>query len=131
MFSLTLHVFGLLLMTGAHADANRTDTANATRLWPTARAEERPAAAILPNCAPHAVDENLVPDVYLYATLTREWARVSGSPAGEWREPSLGAVLDRTGSTIAFSSQHPVDIDDDHHDFDLHLRPLDCRARRG
>jgi Tol biopolymer transport system component len=76
------------------------------------------------RCAAEAVDENLLPDVYLFDRQTETFTRLSRG-AEEWWAPSIAPWLDAEGRVVIFSSRQPVGPDDPTTDFDLFVRSLD------
>jgi hypothetical protein len=64
------------------------------------------------------IDENLLPDVYLFERTTKRFRRASGARV-PWWTPSLGPGIDRTGGVVVFSSREPFGPEDLTADFDL------------
>jgi Tol biopolymer transport system component len=79
------------------------------------------------RCADTERDINLVADIFARNRESRATQRISRGSA-PWMEPSLGPIVDGTGTVIAFSSRHPRSATDDSDDFDLFVwtvTPLD------
>ena len=76
------------------------------------------------RCAADAVDENLLPDVYLFDRQTETFTRLSRG-AEEWWAPSIAPWLDAEARVVIFSSRQPVGPDDPTTDFDLFVQSLD------
>ncbi len=70
------------------------------------------------RCREVDIDENLLPDVYLFERTTERFRRASGATA-PWWTPSLGPGIDRTGEVVVFSSREPFGPEDLTADFDL------------
>jgi Tol biopolymer transport system component len=70
------------------------------------------------RCRDEDIDENLLPDVYVFERTTGRFQRASGGQA-TWWTPSLGPGIDGTGATIVFSSREPFGPEDLTTDFDL------------
>jgi TolB protein len=70
------------------------------------------------RCREAEIDENLLPDVYLFERTTARFRRASGARA-PWWTPSLGPGIDRTGGVVIFSSREPFGPEDLTSDFDL------------
>jgi len=70
------------------------------------------------RCREAEIDENLLPDVYLFERTTERFQRASGARVAWWT-PSLGPGLDRTGGVVVFSSREPFGPEDLTADFDL------------
>jgi Tol biopolymer transport system component len=70
------------------------------------------------RCHAAEIDENLLPDVYLFDRTTGRFARASGGTASWWT-PSLGPVIDGRGQVVVFSSRQPFGPEDTTADFDL------------
>jgi Tol biopolymer transport system component len=70
------------------------------------------------RCRDVEIDENLLPDVYLFERTTERFRRASGA-AAPWWTPSLGPRIDRTGGVVVFSSREPFGPEDLTADFDL------------
>jgi Tol biopolymer transport system component len=70
------------------------------------------------RCRDEDIDENLLPDVYVFERTTGRFQRASGGQA-TWWTPSLGPGIDGTGATIVFSSREPFGPEDLSTDFDL------------
>ena len=70
------------------------------------------------RCREAEIDENLLPDVYLFERTTARFRRASGATA-PWWTPSLGPGIDRTGGVVVFSSREPFGPEDLTSDFDL------------
>ena len=76
-------------------------------------------------CARETVDENLLPDIYLFDTRTGRFTRASGSGA-IWWAPSVAPAIDARGTTVIFSSREPFGPEDDSVDFDLYVCQPEC-----
>ena len=63
-------------------------------------------------------DINLVADIFRRDRQSGVTERISRG-RDPWMEPSLGPAVDRGGGVVAFASRHPVDENDDRHDYDL------------
>ena len=70
------------------------------------------------RCRDADVDENLLPDVYLFDRTTKRFERASGGSV-TWWTPSLGPVIDGRGQVVVFSSREPFGPEDTTADFDL------------
>jgi len=70
------------------------------------------------RCRHEDLDENLLPDVYLFDRTTERFTRASGGST-TWWTPSLGPAIDGTGRTVVFSSREPFGPEDLTSDFDL------------
>jgi TolB protein len=71
------------------------------------------------RCPPGMQDINLIWDVFLFDRMSSSTRRVSDDELGGWMEASVTPALDATGHVIVFSSQHPMDKNDQAGDFDL------------
>jgi Tol biopolymer transport system component len=76
------------------------------------------------GCPQSLEDINLVSDVFLFDRQSRTMTRLSSDPLTAWLEASSGPAIDAAGSVVTFSSLHPIDANDNAHDFDLFIRPL-------
>jgi Tol biopolymer transport system component len=70
------------------------------------------------RCRTAEIDENLLPDVYLFDRTSGHFVRASGGSASWWT-PSLGPVIDGRGQVVVFSSREPFGPEDTTADFDL------------
>ena len=70
------------------------------------------------RCRDPEIDENLLPDVYLFDRTTGHLTRASGGNASWWT-PSVGPVIDGRGQVVVFSSREPFGPEDTTADFDL------------
>jgi Tol biopolymer transport system component len=70
------------------------------------------------DCPGENVDDNLLPDVYLFDRADARVQRVSGGRQ-IWWAPSRSPAIDRHGTTIVFSSRQPFGPEDETIDFDL------------
>ena len=70
------------------------------------------------RCRDADLDENLLPDVYLFDRTTERFNRASGA-ATTWWTASVGPAIDGTGGTVLFSSREPFGPEDLTADFDL------------
>ena len=70
------------------------------------------------RCGSPDIDENLLPDVYLFDRTTGHFRRASGA-GGAWWTPSIGPGIDGTGRVVIFSSREPFGPEDPTADFDL------------
>ena len=73
------------------------------------------------RCRAEDRDINLVSDIFALDRLTGAIRRVSAGRTG-WMEPSIGPVMDGSGTVIAFSSRRPRHGHDDRDDYDLFVR---------
>jgi hypothetical protein len=64
------------------------------------------------------IDENLLPDAYLFDRTMERFNRASGGGA-TWWTPSLGPAIDGAGRVVVFSSHEPFGPEDTTADFDL------------
>jgi Tol biopolymer transport system component len=78
------------------------------------------------RCRDGEIDENLLPDVYLFERTTARFRRASGAGA-PWWTPSLGPGIDRTGGVVVFSSREPFGPEDLTADFDLFVCSPVCQ----
>ena len=85
------------------------------------------------RCGGRSGDLNLLSDIFRFDTVSMSIQQVSGGAGREpWFAKSDGASLDATGRVVAFSSRHPIDETDLHHDDDLFIEELpDPPASRG
>jgi Tol biopolymer transport system component len=74
------------------------------------------------GCPQSLEDINLLWDVFLFDRQSRAMTRLSTDPLVAWMEASSGPAIDAAGSVVAFSSRHPIDVNDKAHDFDLFIR---------
>jgi Tol biopolymer transport system component len=74
------------------------------------------------GCPRPLEDINLLWDVFLFDRQSRTMARLSTDPLAGWIEESNGPAIDATGSVVVFSSRHPINANDNAHDFDLFIR---------
>jgi len=70
------------------------------------------------TCRDTDIDENLLPDVYLFDRTTGHFRRASGADRAWWN-PSIGPGIDGTGRVVIFSSREPFGPEDPTADFDL------------
>jgi Tol biopolymer transport system component len=70
------------------------------------------------RCRDAEIDENLLPDVYLFDRTRESFERASGGSV-TWWTPSLGPAIDGTGQVVVFSSREPFGPEDLTSDFDL------------
>lgn len=70
------------------------------------------------RCRDADIDENLLPDVYLFDRTTERFRRASGGEA-TWWTPSMGPGIDGIGRVVIFSSREPFGPEDLTSDFDL------------
>ena len=77
------------------------------------------------RCRDADIDENLLPDVYLFDRTTERFTRASGGST-TWWTPSLGPAIDGTGRTVVFSSREPFGPEDLTSDFDLFVCSPAC-----
>jgi hypothetical protein len=70
------------------------------------------------RCRDADLDENLLPDVYVFDRATERFNRASGGSV-TWWAPSLGPVIDGRGQVVVFSSREPFGPEDLTSDFDL------------
>lgn len=77
------------------------------------------------RCGGPGLDLNLLSDIFRVDTVSLSVEQVSGRPGrGPWFDRSDGPALDATGRIVAFSSRHPIDEKDLHHDDDLFIEEL-------
>jgi Tol biopolymer transport system component len=69
-------------------------------------------------------DINLLWDVFLFDRQSRTMALLSTDTRAGWMEESNGPAIDAAGSVVTFSSRHPINANDNAHDFDLFIRHL-------
>ena len=74
-----------------------------------------------PRCRPEDRDINLVSDIFALDRRPGSIHRVSAGRSA-WMEPSIGPVLDGSGTVIAFSSRRPRHGRDVGDDYDLFVR---------
>jgi Tol biopolymer transport system component len=67
-------------------------------------------------------DINLVSDIFVFDRVSGAIRRVSAGRTA-WMEPSIGPVIDGSGTVIAFSSRRPRHARDDRDDYDLFVSP--------
>lgn len=70
------------------------------------------------RCTPETVDENLLPDIYLYDRVPGTFRRASGA-RGSWWAPSVAPAIGGRGQVVVFSSREPFGPEDVTADFDL------------
>jgi Tol biopolymer transport system component len=70
------------------------------------------------RCQEAEIDENLLPDVYLFDRTTAGFQRASGGGT-TWWSPSLSPAIDGRGQVVVFSSREPFGPEDLTSDFDL------------
>jgi Tol biopolymer transport system component len=70
------------------------------------------------RCRTEEIDDNLLPDVYLFDRASERFRRVSGRH-GAWWAPSLAPRVDRLGTLVVFSSRESFGPEDVTADFDL------------
>jgi Tol biopolymer transport system component len=78
------------------------------------------------RCSDQDLDENVLPDVYLFDATARRFARVSGA-GRTWWAPSRAPAVDGRGRTVVFSSRQPFGPEDVTVDFDLFVCTPTCR----
>ena len=69
------------------------------------------------RCRDADIDDNLLPDVYLFDRTTGRFRRASAD--GAWWTPSIGPGINGTGRVVIFSSREPFGPEDLTSDFDL------------
>jgi len=74
-----------------------------------------------PRCQREDRDINLVSDVFALDRVRGSIRRVSAGRTA-WMEPSIGPVIDGSGTVIAFSSRRPRHAGDNRDDYDLFVR---------
>ena len=79
------------------------------------------------GCPARDEDINLLWDVFIFDRQAKTTIRLSADPSSGWMEPSTGPAIDGTGTVVAFSSRHPIDVTDQSNDFDLFIRQLSGR----
>jgi Tol biopolymer transport system component len=77
-------------------------------------------------CRPEDIDDNLLPDIYLFDRDAGRFRRVSGE-RGSWWSPSRAPNVDRDGRTVVFLSRQPFGPEDSTVDFDLYVCHTTCR----
>ncbi len=70
------------------------------------------------RCPEDTLDENVLPDVYLYDRDSRRFRRASGA-RGTWWAPSVAPAIDGGGQVVVFSSRQAFGPEDVTADFDL------------
>ena len=70
------------------------------------------------RCHDADIDENLLPDVYLFDRTMERFERASGGRV-TWWTASLGPVIDGRGQVVMFTSREPFGPEDLTSDFDL------------
>jgi Tol biopolymer transport system component len=70
------------------------------------------------RCQHTDIDDNLLPDVYLFDRRSESFRRASGV-RGTWWAPSLRPAIDGRGQVVVFSSREPFGPEDLTSDFDL------------
>jgi Tol biopolymer transport system component len=70
------------------------------------------------RCRDPDIDENLLPDIYLFDRTKGHLRRASGTGAAWWT-PSVAPGIDGTGAVVIFSSREPFGPEDMTADFDL------------
>lgn len=110
-----------------------TDGANAASIAPRLSGDGRIVAfeSLASNllcrrrCAPETLDENLLPDIYLYDRAARTFRRASGARR-TWWAPAVGPDLDGRGEVVVFSSREAFGPEDVTADFDLFVCAPTC-----
>ena len=74
------------------------------------------------DCRAADRDINLVSDIFALDRVSGAMRRVSAGRTA-WMEPSIGPVIDGSGTVIAFSSRRPRHARDDRDDYDLFVSP--------
>jgi Tol biopolymer transport system component len=82
------------------------------------------------RCRMEDRDLNLVSDIFALDRAGGSIRRVSAGRTA-WMEPSIGPVVDGSGTVIAFSSRRPRHGRDDREDYDLFVRAPISSAGRG
>jgi Tol biopolymer transport system component len=78
------------------------------------------------HCSEEDIDDNLLPDVYLFDRGAARFRRLSGEHR-RWWSPSQAPSIDGRGLTVVFSSRQPVGPEDATIDFDLYVCDPACR----
>jgi Tol biopolymer transport system component len=78
------------------------------------------------HCAADEVDDNVLPDVYLFDRVTSGLRRLSGSRR-VWWSPSRSPSIDASGLAVVFSSRQPYGPEDTTVDFDLYVCDPACQ----
>jgi TolB protein len=78
------------------------------------------------QCSKGEVDENVLPDVYLFDRETSGLRRLSGS-GRVWWSPSQSPSIDASGRAVIFSSREPYGPEDVTVDFDLYVCDPACQ----
>ena len=76
------------------------------------------------DCMPDMDDINLLPDVFVFNRVTGAISRVSSGRNSGWMEESGAPAIDASGAIVAFSSRHPISVQDVSNDFDLFVRVM-------
>jgi Tol biopolymer transport system component len=78
------------------------------------------------RCSAPDVDNNLLPDIYLFDRDASQFRRVSGDQK-VWWAPSASPDIDTKGLTVIFSSRQPFGPEDGTVDFDLYVCEPACQ----
>jgi Tol biopolymer transport system component len=78
------------------------------------------------HCSEEDIDDNVLPDVYLFDRAAARFRRLSGEHR-RWWSPSHAPGIDGRGQTVVFSSRQPVGPEDATVDFDLYVCDPACR----
>jgi Tol biopolymer transport system component len=78
------------------------------------------------RCSASDVDNNILPDIYLFDRSTAQFRRVSGDQK-VWWAPSTSPSIDGRGVTVTFSSRQPFGPEDATVDFDLYVCEPACQ----
>jgi Tol biopolymer transport system component len=73
------------------------------------------------RCPRALEDINLLWDVFVFDRMTGAMWRISSDPGASWMEESSAPAIDASGTTVVFSSRHPIDGADKANDFDLFI----------
>jgi Tol biopolymer transport system component len=76
------------------------------------------------RCSPADMDLNLVPEVYLFDTISGNMRRLSTDGTGEWWAASRGPAFDKALTVVALSSSQPISPSDLTGDEDLFILAL-------
>ncbi|MGH8637946.1 MAG: TolB family protein, partial [Burkholderiales bacterium] len=77
------------------------------------------------RCSVEELDENVLPDIYLFDVATKRFSRLSGSDR-VWWAPSVAPAIDAHGRTVVFSSRQAFGPEDVTVDFDLYVCAPAC-----
>jgi Tol biopolymer transport system component len=78
------------------------------------------------RCSQQDLDDNLLPDVYLFERDAGRFRRISGA-SRSWWSPSRAPAIDGRGTVVVFSSRQPFGPEDATVDFDLYVCAPACQ----